>query len=725
MIIRNIHIENFRSYYGVNEITLGDGLTLIIGANGDGKTTFFEALEWLFDTVDKYPKVDTKYISKKKSFELNNTDYAYVKVSMTYTNDGNERIVEKSFKFTKSLSGEIMTSNYNHVLYVQNGVEKDVKEGEMAKRMFDRDFAASIRKYCLFKGEQDLNIFNKEEAMSYLVETFSQIRDFDPYLKFMAEAKRLSEQAVDAAIKTDTKNTKEAQKYRNLISGEEKIIGELHSELKTKLTEAVNFQTLLENIEKNREASQNLVDINGRLENLKTKKTDLQKKINENYTFRLLDEMWILMGFEPIAQEYREKIAVLDKEQRTQQSKYDREIGAQKGAQKTIAKMKVDLSKGIVPLDVDVPDENTMREMLNDEFCKVCNRPAPVGSEAYLFMKRRLDMFLASLDLTDDEDEEVEPLFKYSFIKELTDRYAVLHNNMNFIKNLKNYIDKSIRANIQLQNQIDGLKQNIEADEEKKKQILAQTDGLTEDQLVSAFHDINEWWNGRRDAENRSEYLKIQIKKHEDVLDGYQEKYSKISEDSSAAMYGRSSKALRLILEAFAGAKNRNKRDFLNQLESVANDYLEMLNKGDFRGHAHIIERSNNSAEIILEDTDGSRIYNPNTALKTTMYMSLLFAVAKLTTIKHENDYPLIFDAPTSSFTSAKESDFYGVIGEINKQTIIVTKSFLIEDENGNSVLDTQRLNEINAVKYRIEKKRPFDEKNLSTIQTVIEPLNS
>ena len=91
--------------------------------------------------------------------------------------------------------------------------------------------------------------------------------------------------------------------------------------------------------------------------------------------------------------------------------------------------------------------------------------------------------------------------------------------------------------------------------------------------------------------------------------------------------------------------------------------------------------------------------------------------------IKHENDYPLIFDAPTSSFTAAKESDFFGVIAGINKQTIIVTKSFLIEDADGNSKLDKERLKEIDAKKYRIEKKRPFDEKDLSTIQTTVESI--
>lgn len=48
MIIKDIKIKNFRSYYGYNTLTLSKGLTLVIGDNGDGKTTLFEALEWLF-----------------------------------------------------------------------------------------------------------------------------------------------------------------------------------------------------------------------------------------------------------------------------------------------------------------------------------------------------------------------------------------------------------------------------------------------------------------------------------------------------------------------------------------------------------------------------------------------------------------------------------------------------------------------------------------------------
>ena len=47
MILKELEIRNFRSYYGnENRFEFNPtGLTLIIGDNGDGKTTFFEALE--------------------------------------------------------------------------------------------------------------------------------------------------------------------------------------------------------------------------------------------------------------------------------------------------------------------------------------------------------------------------------------------------------------------------------------------------------------------------------------------------------------------------------------------------------------------------------------------------------------------------------------------------------------------------------------------------------
>ena len=94
--------------------------------------------------------------------------------------------------------------------------------------------------------------------------------------------------------------------------------------------------------------------------------------------------------------------------------------------------------------------------------------------------------------------------------------------------------------------------------------------------------------------------------------------------------------------------------------------------------------------------------------------MAVLFAVSDLTALNRENDYPLIFDAPTSSFSPQKESDFFRVISEIDKQCIIFTKSFLKED----GVLDNNKIDAQKCRIYRMEKQRPFNNLDLSTIQT-------
>jgi DNA sulfur modification protein DndD len=128
----------------------------------------------------------------------------------------------------------------------------------------------------------------------------------------------------------------------------------------------------------------------------------------------------------------------------------------------------------------------------------------------------------------------------------------------------------------------------------------------------------------------------------------------------------------------------------------------------------------NGQGEAVLMNNDHARIFNPNTALKTTYLMSVLFAIGKLSSEKDKTELPLLFDAPTSSFTDAKENEFFNVISKLNKQVIIVTKSFLRDGSNGEVILDTNKINNINGCVFRIEKKKPFDDKKLGTIQTII-----
>ena len=706
MIIKKVEIDNFRSYYKANSFELADGLNLIIGSNGDGKTTFYEALEWLFRT-DGTSKMDTKFISKKRIEELFAGESDNVRVAMTYEHKGNKKTLEKTFRFTKSFDGEVSISNYSFTISGRDGVEQDVKNGVL----FDSDLPSEIRKYTMFKGESDLDVFQNSNALKMLVETFSDVKDFEAYFSFMEYATQKADQARDNAQKLDTKNAQKIKNLKTTIERENGFLTEIDKELRNKVNEAFNFDSLLQSIENSKEASNLLKAVNRRIETLTQKRSQTQSRIDENYTINLLDNMWILMGFGEIAEEYSSKVNEIDKKRR----KMEQDYLVASSADKVIKKLQ---TPDFVPLPVHIPGQKIMQEMLDEEVCKICGRPAAKHSEAWEFMLHRLEEYKDSLKA--GIDEEIEPYYKFSYVVELQKRDTTLNDNLADITSIRRKIQEAIQFNNRLHDDIKKIDDNLNIEFEQKKRILAQTDGLTEDQLLANYENITNWIEQKKNAENRIYQLKQQRASHRDALEEAQDSLSKLAEGTSAAIYAKSALIMRQISEAFKSAKETNKKRLLHAIEDEANIFLEKLNTNDFKGTIRIIEKANGQGEAVLMNNDDTRIYTPNTALRTTYLMSVLFAIGKLSGERDKSEYPLIFDAPTSSFTDAKESEFFNVISKLNKQVIIVTKSFLKESENGAVVLDKAKVDEVDGRVFRIELKKPFDDKKLGTIQTLI-----
>lgn len=704
MIIQKIEIENFRSYYKQNIFELTNGLNLIIGSNGDGKTTFYEALEWLFRT-DGTNKMDTKFISKKRIEELFSNESDDVRVAMTYEHKGKAKILEKMFHFTKSFDGEISTSNYSFSLIENVGVERIVKDGIR----FDYDLPSEIRKYMMFKGESDLDVFQNSNALKMLVETFSDIKDFEAYFEFMEYATKKADQARDNAQKLDKKNTDRIKQLNRTIEFETGTLNDIEREIKNKENEAVNFNSLLKSIEQSKESSKLLIAVNRRIETLSQKRSQMQNRIDENYTINLLDDMWILMGFTDIAEEYSCKVSEVDKKRR----KLEQNYLFTAGQEKAIKKMQTDF----VPLPVHIPGQKVMQEMLDEEVCKICDRPAKKHSEAWEFMLHRLEEYMESLKVP--EDEEIAPFYLNDYIVELQKRDTTLNDNLSEITKLRHKIQEAIAFNNRMHDEVKKIDANLNMEFEQKKRILSQTDGLTEEQLLANYENISNWVEQKNKAENRIDFLKRQRTQHRAALDEAQDALSKLAEGTSAAIYAKTAQIIRQISEAFKSAKETNKKRLLHAIEDESNEFLEKLNSNDFKGTIRIIEKANGQGEAVLMNNDNTRIFTPNTALRTTYLMSVLFAIGKLSSEKDKTEFPLLFDAPTSSFTDAKESEFFNVISKLKKQVIIVTKSFL-KDKNGEVVLDQSKVSEVNGSVFRIEKKKPFDDKKLGTIQTVI-----
>lgn len=101
MIIKNIQIENYLCYYGINTFPFEDGLNIILGENNEGKTKFFEAVEWLFN--GKSDNV-ISLISAKRLNEISSGDAFRVSVTMNVKQYETECKITRSFTVTKKIN---------------------------------------------------------------------------------------------------------------------------------------------------------------------------------------------------------------------------------------------------------------------------------------------------------------------------------------------------------------------------------------------------------------------------------------------------------------------------------------------------------------------------------------------------------------------------------------------------------------------------------------------
>ena len=141
MIIKEIKIKNFRSYYGDNNrFEFSDGLTVIIGDNGDGKTTFFEALQWLLDTTKDRGLMEQT--SEMRTSQMEVGDVEEISVYMKFDHDG-EKSVEKSFTIEKLENGSFKIGQLVYRGYETNGIEREAVNG---KALIERCYDAFIHK---------------------------------------------------------------------------------------------------------------------------------------------------------------------------------------------------------------------------------------------------------------------------------------------------------------------------------------------------------------------------------------------------------------------------------------------------------------------------------------------------------------------------------------------------------------------------------------------------
>lgn len=713
MIIRKIQIDNYLCYYDTNTFELSEGLNIILGENGEGKTKFFESVDWLFNGENR--ELDM-LVSAKKLNETEIGDSFRVRVSMTVEQYGEKSIITKSFLAKKEKANECSTSSFMIEGISENSSgERTQVDGQA---LLDRIFPFQIRKYSMFKGEAELNIFESDSALANLINLFSEAKHYDKYSEKGAFLREKAEKAVEDSSKLDKKNDALYRRLEGEILQLEREKEKYKVHLNATEDEIKKIEENLQDAERHVSNADALETLNKRIKEIEERISYLTGRIDENYTTSLFDENWILVNFEPFHKEFAEKVSAHSKTRRELQSEFDKQKGIKEGEKKA----KAELLNNAIPLPNNVPSKAVMEEMLNDEICKVCNREAKKGSEAYEFMMKRLKTYLESQVTEENETDKDEPLFKYDYTNRL-DNLSISHeDNLKNLRLIRTNIKELFEFNDDRKKDIEELNEQLEKEKSEREKILGNS-SIGAEKLSDVLKNYNAW---QRDLKNRNkdqvDYT-TKLKSLESELKAKKEEKDKIDTSSANSFLIKTRNILRDIETIFIDTKEKKFDEFIEKLQTKSNNFFKTINIDAFTGTI-VFTRRNKVNRTIVEvelQEDGRTFYKPNQSLLTSMHISILFAISELASEIKEENFPMIFDAPTSSFGENKTAQFLNLIYETENQKILLIKDFLHTDKATKTLSIKKEFENVRRDKaFWVKLERPFDPNNLKTINSQV-----
>lgn len=679
MIIRNISINNFQSYYGLTEMDFDKGLNLIIGNGGKGKSKLFNAFYWVLfgkiyitdigwcstDGLPSSAKMTMKrheFINKKALHDSKVNDKVSCYVSVEIETDNGDLIsVERSVMATRM-------PNYNWVDALgwevgQNSVKVsyDTPTGtrvlidEPAEGKIAETFPSGIRGYIWFQGEtlDDLINFRKPENLKDAVKHISYFPFYEKLTDIISKAsKRIESQ--------ETRHLRELNRQndaaKSLLSRIEFLRGKLEDEHDKK-------KRILQDIERIQIA---LAEDEGKVSGLAkfseivTKYDRCEADIQEiNFELTRIDDrqrellpsLWILRNTDFLIERCRKIINERVEEVYTApEKKY-----------------------------LDNPSRAKLEEILyHDHVCFVCG--SPVDDEhphAVEYIQNRLRM----------QEEFLREQTEYTRNLEASAKFNI------FLGKIHDYPDNllvdlaSIDTQYQkMEEKVEKLKDQRRAKLEAKKKLDAQLEEIKHKHGVDPHREAAQFTtfdNTIKASRSNLERKRKELRNCEEVIRQYNEELQ--AKDKELNKNGASGGFVSTVEETewklisnnlaviCKNVQEKARKELLRKIEERANEF-----------YARFTEHDNGYKGSVVIGDDYSIQYDAglNTSHEDRKKMSIINALLSLNQEALNIFYPFISDAPTSSFDLSTTHKYLVGIKDIFDQSIIMTKDVEIGSDN-------------------------------------------
>jgi len=649
MYIKEIELNNFRIYKGVNRISLmpkdDKNIIIVSGQNGFGKTTFLMSLVWCLygknmeqvDTMYKKEIEDkgnyNKYIidsMNRKAAEVGETEFS---VTITFSNVNVQNVlcdvvVKRSYNIYTSTSDKIDVWISGQP---QELIENLTSENQKGEEIFIRDFILpiAIAKFFFFDAEKITSLaeINQKDQRRQLSKAYSEVLGIQKYETLknnledkLDEYRRKSANWQDSAnLNTLDNNIKNADLE---IGNCEKQISDLQDEIRQKenesgellikLIKAGDKMTLeeLESLRKNRNE-------------LETKKSQIQEELKSTFDF---------IPFALAGETLANVAEQIENERLLSEQKYKQD----------------DVKEKITRIRQDIELEKPNSKVVFDR-----------------------------IQICDFYEMQIEKLIKkyfYSDVQEIDENLQVLHdfsaNQTNELKQLIYSVKNNFKAQFEklnteysyIKNQLDAINRKIR-DAERNAQ----------DSHIASLRDMKETLDETIALNNQKigilsksiDDLKEQLKKHRQDQSALRKRI-----DDSIQYSEKEQKTKQIIkkLEVFITQFKEQKKESLQV--KMLDALTRLLHKKDFIQKVDVDILTSEDIDIVLYSKKDSEID------KSVLSMGerQLYASALLSSLVSESeiDFPVFIDSPMQKFDKQHaENIIKHFYPNVSKQVVI------------------------------------------------------
>jgi DNA sulfur modification protein DndD len=703
-------------YYDHKAFEFSNGLNIILGHNGDGKSTIFTAFNWIFT---QYSELELAEVySKKKYHEILENESFDVFIECVITQYDDEYKILKCFTVTKNENSPKL-SRIKEEIWIKNLNTGDkTLDNRSISKLTQQVFPEAFRNFSMFETETDAIKIVEGQKLAELVKNFSNAKYYEKLdeviegyseradKQFRRESKvdKAASDAIDDIDKKIEEVKRDIKKLGESISEDEKG-RDFYAE---KISDLVKNLTISEDYKKIEEAIKKLIS--------EIEKAREENKSRNRFTDKMFDEFYLLIGFNNIISGFSDKINKL----RQEKNKVDND------ERNKYAQEKLQLENGSTPFPPGFPSLEILEEILSDNICKICNTKLQKNSKE--FINKSISLYQESKKK--EKEMEMPIIFPNNFIDEfqIIDRSIKLKPEKYSESRIKEEIEFGIDRITDNNSKIAKYQINISDLETEKKELMAKIPNVSEEELKNIRSNHDQYSREKDILVSKIAENTIKLENKNTSLQELQKTRVKTLAQYKESDFKKSTvDFLSMLSEIAKNVKEEQYKIFLKVLSDRATSYLKQINVGEITGKIELYKKNDKEVayESLNEDNSIRSTLEDSGALQISKPLSILFAIADIASETADNEnYPMIFDAPTSRYSPDREKEFFKVLKATKKQRIVVTLRFLGADDSNTPFVNNDYFRNIEKDKaFFIKRVRPFDKDKPETINTEIEIL--